>query len=57
MTFREVRFARELAAVIVGLLSLVGTVAFVAFVAIAATLRAWPGEPVIASAHSNWHPS
>ncbi|MCB1916706.1 MAG: hypothetical protein KDG52_13450 [Rhodocyclaceae bacterium] len=54
MTFRETRFARELAAVIVGLLLLVGSFAFVA---ISASLGAWPGDPVLAAADPNWHPT
>ncbi|MCB1886163.1 MAG: hypothetical protein KDH20_01035 [Rhodocyclaceae bacterium] len=49
MKFRQTRFARQMMAVVVGLLLVVATVAFVT---IPANLAAVPGEPAIA-----WHPT
>jgi len=55
MKFRHTRFARQLAAVIVGLLLVVGTVAFVT---IPANLGGLPGAPLrVGTVAGEWHPT
>lgn len=55
MKFRETRFARELTAVVAGLVLAVATVAFIT---IPASLGMTPGGAVqSAAAQSDWHPT
>ncbi len=55
MKFRQTRFAKQLAAVIVGLLLVVGTVAFVT---IPANLGGLPGDPLrVSTVAGEWHPT
>lgn len=55
MRFHQTRFARELAAVVAGLVLVVG---FVAFVTIPANLGGLPGDPQrMAAAAGDWHPT
>lgn len=55
MKFRETRFARQLFAVVAGLVLAVATVAFVT---IPASLGGTPGDRLhTATAPANWHPT
>ena len=55
MKFSETGFAKEITAVVAGVILAVATVAFIT---IPATLGATPGEPSqVSAAQSAWHPT